>query len=473
MSTLRGRPLDPIDLSAYASHKARERSAAQQDPAEGDDLPLAASAYAPKRARGFSGSQALEGASSNLQQPQVVHLDAAAGDDGHPLPRFLVAGRSQKQPEAEWQPGDLGDCGPAAEDAPGTVPDSPGSTGEDGPDLLRPARTADATGHVVDLDAPSLQPADAATGTEQEQPSAKPGEEPFGNNDLERLEASLRWLQRAELTSRLPRAADLGPVPRFPPADAQGRRYSADLTAKWIKPPRSLEPERMAPPPLKSGGDKWRLAAYTLIASIFVAAISYYLAAGGWTSQPQPQLAAGPRMASVEPVITGQSSPEMVAQERGSIAARDDEREALAQDEPTPEPAVAQPVEKPAGREKLAMLQPAETAVQPAPAAPPPPTKALRSLDPEAIKLLLKQGEQFIAAGDLVTARMVLQRAAEAGEAAAAIALGATYDPGVLARLGVVGMGAADVDKARSWYKKAESFGSPEATRRLEVLANR
>ncbi len=85
----------------------------------------------------------------------------------------------------------------------------------------------------------------------------------------------------------------------------------------------------------------------------------------------------------------------------------------------------------------------------------------------------MKQGEQFIAAGDLVTARMVLQRAAEAGDATAAIALGATYDPGVLARLGVVGMGAADVEKARSWYKKAESFGSSEATRRLQVLANR
>jgi hypothetical protein len=36
----------------------------------------------------------------------------------------------------------------------------------------------------------------------------------------------------------------------------------------------------------------------------------------------------------------------------------------------------------------------------------PPSTPAVRALDAEQIKLLMKQGEQFIAAGDVVTARM-------------------------------------------------------------------
>ena len=98
--------------------------------------------------------------------------------------------------------------------------------------------------------------------------------------------------------------------------------------------------------------------------------------------------------------------------------------------------------------------------------------KANRALDPEEIKILTKQGKQFAAAGDLVTARILFQRAAEAGDATAAIALGATYDPNVLAKLGVVGM-VADVEKARSWYQKAESQGSAEATQRLHALANR
>jgi TPR repeat protein len=93
-------------------------------------------------------------------------------------------------------------------------------------------------------------------------------------------------------------------------------------------------------------------------------------------------------------------------------------------------------------------------------------------LDPEVIKLLMKQGEQFIAAGDVVAARTIFQRAVEAGDANAAMALGATYDPTVLAKLGVVGM-SADVEKARRWYQKAENLGSPDARGRLDVLAGR
>jgi len=67
---------------------------------------------------------------------------------------------------------------------------------------------------------------------------------------------------------------------------------------------------------------------------------------------------------------------------------------------------------------------------------------------------------------------MVFQRAAEAGNAVAALALGASYDPTVLSSLGVRGVDA-DVAKARAWYQKAKEFGSAEASRRLDVLANR
>ena len=75
-------------------------------------------------------------------------------------------------------------------------------------------------------------------------------------------------------------------------------------------------------------------------------------------------------------------------------------------------------------------------------------------------------------AGDVITARIAFQRAAEAGDAQAAVALGATYDPTVLSKLGVVGI-SADIAKARSWYEKAEKLGSPDATQRLELLADR
>jgi TPR repeat protein len=113
-------------------------------------------------------------------------------------------------------------------------------------------------------------------------------------------------------------------------------------------------------------------------------------------------------------------------------------------------------------------------------AAPPPqvaertpqPAPQTRTLDPAEVDVLVKQGQQFVAAGDFVTARLVFQRAAEAGNAAAALALGASYDPVVLSRLGVRGVDA-DVGKARAWYQKAKEFGAPDADRRLSTLANR
>ena len=71
-----------------------------------------------------------------------------------------------------------------------------------------------------------------------------------------------------------------------------------------------------------------------------------------------------------------------------------------------------------------------------------------------------------------MTARVLFQRAAEAGDANGALSMGATYDPIVLARLGVRGI-APDIEKARRWYEKAREFGSAEAPRRLENLAGR
>ena len=105
-------------------------------------------------------------------------------------------------------------------------------------------------------------------------------------------------------------------------------------------------------------------------------------------------------------------------------------------------------------------------------AAPAPIARATRELDADSIKRLMQQGDQFVASGDLVAARLIYRRAAESGSAAAALALGATFDPVVLAKTGARGVGA-DVEKARMWYEKAREYGSPEAPRRIEMLANR
>jgi hypothetical protein len=137
---------------------------------------------------------------------------------------------------------------------------------------------------------------------------------------------------------------------------------------------------------------------------------------------------------------------------------------------PAPPPQMAERT-PPAPQRAAPPPQPVERAPAPPPvqSVAPAPT---RTLDPAEIDVLVKQGQQFVAAGDFVTARLVFQRAAEAGNAAAALALGASYDPVVLSRLGVRGIDA-DVAKARAWYQKAKDFGAPDADRRLSTLANR
>jgi TPR repeat protein len=83
---------------------------------------------------------------------------------------------------------------------------------------------------------------------------------------------------------------------------------------------------------------------------------------------------------------------------------------------------------------------------------------------------LIKRGLEFIKDGDIAASRLVLRRAADAGNAQAALMLGATFDPNVLAELGVVGL-AGNRTTARAWYQKAMEFGSAEASRRIDRLA--
>jgi hypothetical protein len=108
-------------------------------------------------------------------------------------------------------------------------------------------------------------------------------------------------------------------------------------------------------------------------------------------------------------------------------------------------------------------------AVLPPTAEPPAPASALDP-DSEEVAALIKRGQELAAAGDVAAARLTLRRAAEAHNAQAALALGATYDPNVLRTLGIFGV-TPDAAMARGWYEKAKEYGSAEAPRRLELLA--
>jgi hypothetical protein len=104
----------------------------------------------------------------------------------------------------------------------------------------------------------------------------------------------------------------------------------------------------------------------------------------------------------------------------------------------------------------------------------------IRQLDQDEVADLVRRGTDFINRGDLASARLVLQRAAEAGDPQAALLLAGTYDPILLEKVGIQGFArdivegfAPDAALARTWYERAKELGSPEAVRRLEMLGKR
>ena len=379
-------------------------------------------------------------------------------------------------------------------------------------------------------------------------PNATKKDPTSGQQELERLSASVRSVQREEAAARLPRAAQLPPVLGLTPVD----------NGSW--PPRLPEPQDLAvsPETLRTNlrGPRTIIKVIVLIVGIFAVPVAYYFWAGGWdpisnhspemmsfasqfiptptesSSQQEMIVArdvgpgaptkrdmpsdrvkspsrfrmATPKSSSQEETIVARdlgpgsqnettvtqdhslgvsakgdmpsdraksparfsmSSPKSSSQEETTTAQDHKPGGTLAKEEMPSDYSKLQPAAKSFPGETVAKLEPGVPGDQS-----PPPSAAVRTLDSKEIKLLMEQGERFIAVGDVVPARIAFQRAAEAGDADAAVALGATYDPSVLAKLGVVGI-SADIVRARSWYKRAEKLGSPDARSRFDALADR
>jgi hypothetical protein len=127
----------------------------------------------------------------------------------------------------------------------------------------------------------------------------------------------------------------------------------------------------------------------------------------------------------------------------------------------TPPPERPQP--PPPQRQAAPMLAPP-------PVRRPPPTPDLSDEDKARAERMLAQGAKHLEQGNIGAARMFFQRAAEAGLAAGALRMGATYDPVELGRLEALAGINADRGEARKWYELARDLGAPEATDRLARL---
>jgi len=97
---------------------------------------------------------------------------------------------------------------------------------------------------------------------------------------------------------------------------------------------------------------------------------------------------------------------------------------------------------------------------------------AARAAEAPDVRALAAAGNERLANGDIASARLYYERAAEAGDAHAARLLGNSYDPAFLLRWGVRGMNG-DKEEAARWYKLAGALGDGEAQKDLAALAQR
>ena len=82
---------------------------------------------------------------------------------------------------------------------------------------------------------------------------------------------------------------------------------------------------------------------------------------------------------------------------------------------------------------------------------------------------LVTRGDAFLSTGDIVSARLFYERAADGGDGGAALRLGATFDPGFLSRTGIRGA-PTDPAQASSWYRRALDLGNSAAQEALRDL---
>jgi hypothetical protein len=97
-------------------------------------------------------------------------------------------------------------------------------------------------------------------------------------------------------------------------------------------------------------------------------------------------------------------------------------------------------------------------------------TKSTVAIGPEEAEKLYRRAEGLVADGDFAGARLLLERAVEAGHAGAIFMLASTYDPNVLGKVNALGL-KGEPDKARALYQQALAAGIDDSNGRLSALS--
>jgi hypothetical protein len=252
--------------------------------------------------------------------------------------------------------------------------------------------------------------------------------------------------------------------------------FEGDIAIMELRLRLALEPDEVPEPRLgrPPGGllaGRRRLACTVMLAA--AGAVGYF-----WLSAPQSEPSARP-LAVADFERNGPPDLPLAASSLGSSGERVPPSLARSID-PTPFPsgengsnAAIRATSSPIGPANDGPSRPTKSrAVERTPALPElaVPTSTEPTPGYDDIAALVARGRDYFAAGDVAAARLLLRRAANAGSSQAALALGGSYDPNILKRLGVIGV-AGDPQQARQWYLRAAELGSTDAPRRLNQLA--
>jgi TPR repeat protein len=96
-------------------------------------------------------------------------------------------------------------------------------------------------------------------------------------------------------------------------------------------------------------------------------------------------------------------------------------------------------------------------------------TKSIVAIGPEEAEKLYRRAEGLVADGDFAGARLLLERAVEAGHAGAMFMLASTYDPNVLGKVKALGI-KGEPEKAKALYQQALAAGITDSNGRLSAL---
>jgi hypothetical protein len=291
------------------------------------------------------------------------------------------------------------------------------------------------------------------------------------------------------------------------PAGNPEDRYQARVEVREAAPQgshaswASLEPERVAPPPDNPNSTTAIFVRFVVVTVAIAAVIALIIVVANAVFQgqysatqrtaaqkvlapPEAPLSTqpAPTVARIETVQSVQAAQVQMTQGSATEQKRTAAQMALAAPEAPlstqPAPTAArieavqsvQAVQEQMTVEQKRAIEQRQTADRLVHAAPSLPSRTSPPSPPSAGgEQLLARADALIGQGDIMGARLVLERAIEAGSARAAFALARTYDPLMLSSWNTYGI-RGDLARARDLYARAYAGGIAEAKERMEAL---